>query len=63
MSRIELIPLHLPIPELAGHPRMTRAKIDIMETDLIHLSATVRVLEVESLQAAEPSDSEIDSTE
>ena len=63
MSRIEFIPLHLPIPELAGHPRMTRAKIDIMETDLIHLSATVRVLEVESLQVAEPSDSEIDSTE
>jgi exoribonuclease II len=63
MSRIELIPLHLPIPELAGHPRMTRAKIDIMETDLIHLSATVRVLEIESLQTSEPTDSEIDSTE
>jgi len=48
MARIEPIPLHLPIPELAGHPRLTRAKIEIMEIDLLDLSAKARVLELET---------------
>ncbi len=48
MARIEPIPLHLPIPELASHPRLTRAKIEIMEIDLLDLSAKVRVLELET---------------
>jgi exoribonuclease-2 len=48
MSRLELIPLHLPIPELAAHPRMTRAQVQIDNVDLLQLSAGVRVLEIES---------------
>jgi exoribonuclease-2 len=49
MSRLELVPLHLPIPELATHPRMTRAQVQIDDVDLLQLSAGVRVLEIESL--------------
>jgi exoribonuclease-2 len=49
MSRLEPIPLHLPIPELATHPRMTRAQVQIDSVDLLQLSAGVRVLEIESL--------------
>ena len=48
MSRLESIPLHLPIPELATHPRMTRAQVQIDGVDLLQLSAGVRVLEIES---------------
>jgi exoribonuclease-2 len=48
MSRLELIPLHLPIPELATHPRMTRAQVQVDNVDLLQLSAGVRVLEIES---------------
>ena len=48
MSRLELIPLHLPIPELASHPRMTRAEVVITDIDLLQLSAAVRVLEIEA---------------
>jgi exoribonuclease-2 len=48
MSRLEPIPLHLPIPELATHPRMTRAQVQIDGVDLLQLSAGVRVLEIES---------------
>ena len=48
MSRLELVPLHLPIPELAGHPRMTRAQVVVSDTDLLQLSAAVRVLEIEA---------------
>ncbi len=51
MSRVELIPLHLPIPELASHPRMTRAEVSICDVDLLQLSAGVRVLHVETPQA------------
>ena len=47
MSRLELVPLHLPIPELATHPRMTRAEVVIADVDLLQLSAGVRVLEIE----------------
>ena len=47
MSRLEPIPLHLPIPELATHPRMTRAQVQIDGVDLLQLSAGVRVLEIE----------------
>ena len=54
MARIEPIPLHLPIPELSGHPRLTRAKIEIMEIDLLDLSAKARVLELETTPS-EPS--------
>ena len=47
MSRVELIPLHLPIPELATHPRMTRAEVIISDVDLLQLTAGVRVLQIE----------------
>ncbi|HAT39185.1 MAG TPA: ribonuclease II, partial [Polynucleobacter sp.] len=50
MSRLELVPLHLPIPELASHPRMTRAEVLIADVDLLQLSAGVRVIEIESKQ-------------
>ena len=48
MSRLELVPLHLPIPELASHSRMTRAQVVLSDTDLLQLSAAVRVLEIEA---------------
>ena len=48
MSRLELIPLHLPIPELASQPRMTRAEVVVADIDLLQLSAAVRVLEIET---------------
>ena len=48
MSRVELVPLHLPIPELASHPRMTRAEVAVADVDLLQLSAAVRVLEIEA---------------
>jgi exoribonuclease-2 len=54
MSRVEQVPLHLPIPELATHPRMTRAEVVIADVDLLQLSAGVRVLEIEAkLEAPE----------
>ena len=52
MSRVELVPLHLPIPELASHPRMTRAEVAVADIDLLQLSSAVRVLEIEA--KAEP---------
>jgi exoribonuclease-2 len=48
MSRVEPIPLHLPIPELAAYPRMTRAEVVISDVDLLQLSAGVRVLQIEA---------------
>ncbi len=48
MSRVEPIPLHLPIPELASHPRMTRAEVVVEGVDLLQLTAAVRVLEIEA---------------
>lgn len=48
MSRVELVPLHLPIPELANQPRMTRAEVVVSDVDLLQLSAAVRVLEIEA---------------
>ena len=48
MSRLELVPLHLPVPELASHPRMTRAEVVLADIDLLQLSAAVRVLEIEA---------------
>ncbi|MBU3606035.1 RNB domain-containing ribonuclease [Polynucleobacter sp. MWH-Creno-3A4] len=48
MSRLELVPLHLPIPELASHPRMTRAQVALADVDLLQLSAAARVLEIEA---------------
>ena len=59
MSRVELVPLHLPIPELATHPRMTRAEVVIADVDLLQLSAGVRVLEIE----AKPQSSEQESAD
>ena len=63
MSRVELVPLHLSIPELATHPRMTRAEVVIADVDLLQLSAGVRVLEIEAKveapeKAAEPEPSD-----
>ena len=48
MSRVEVVPLHLPIPELATHPRMTRAEVVVSNIDLLQLTAAVRVLEIEA---------------
>jgi exoribonuclease-2 len=45
---VELVPLHITIPELASHPRMTRAQVVIADVDLLQLGASVRVLEIES---------------
>ena len=47
MSRVELVPLHLTIPELATHPRMTRAEVVVNGVDLLQLNAAVRVLGIE----------------
>ncbi|CAM3696773.1 ribonuclease catalytic domain-containing protein [Polynucleobacter arcticus] len=53
MSRVEPIPLHLPVPELAAHPRMTRAEVSIADVDLLQLSAGVRVLHIETPEVPE----------
>lgn len=53
MSRVESIPLHLPIPELATHPRMTRAQVSVCDVDLLQLTAGVRVLHIEIPQVPE----------
>jgi exoribonuclease-2 len=53
MSRVEPIPLHLPIPELATHPRMTRAEVSIADIDLLQLTAGVRVLHIETPEVPE----------
>ena len=65
MSRVELVPLHLPIPELAAHPRMTRAEVVIADIDLLQLSAGVRVLEIEAkIESDEaPSDQSVTPSE
>lgn len=64
MSRVELIPLHLPVPELAAHPRMTRAEVVVSDVDLLQLTAAVRVLEIEAKAEQSESTAEkvIDST-
>lgn len=49
MVRVEQIPLHLPIPELANQPRMTRAKIEVMDIDLLQLTAVARLVELEDI--------------
>jgi exoribonuclease-2 len=53
MSRVEPIPLHLPIPELATHPRMTRAEVSIADIDLLQLSAGIRILHIETPEVPE----------
>jgi exoribonuclease-2 len=53
MSRLELVPLHLPVPELATHPRMTRAEVSIADVDLLQLTAGVRVLHIETPEVPE----------
>ena len=64
ISRLELVPLHLPIPELASHPRMTRAEVVLTDIDLLQLTAAVRVLEIETkIEAPEMSAEEDGSTE
>ena len=64
MSRVELVPLHLPIPELASHPRMTRAQVLLADIDLLQLSAAVRVLEIEAkVEVPEVSSEENGSTD
>ena len=52
MSRLEAVPLHIAIPELATHPRMTRAEVEITDLDLLQLTASARVLHVESVPAS-----------
>jgi exoribonuclease-2 len=53
MSRVEPIPLHLPVPELATHPRMTRAEVSITDVDFLQLTAGVRVLHIDAPQVPE----------
>ena len=53
MSRLESVPLHLPVPELASHPRMTRAEVSVADVDLLQLTAGVRVLHIETPQVSE----------
>ena len=53
MSRVEPIPLHLPVPELATHPRMTRAEVSIADVDLLQLTAGVRILQIETPEVPE----------
>jgi len=62
MSRLELIPLHLPIPELASHPRMTRAEVVLAEVDLLQLSAAVRVLAIEVPEKASVEEADTSET-
>jgi exoribonuclease-2 len=57
MSRLESVPLHLPVPELASHPRMTRAEVSIADIDLLQLTAGVRVLHIETPQVSESDES------
>lgn len=63
MARVEPIPLHLPIPELAGHPRLTRAKIEIMEIDFLDLSAKARVLDIEASTGQQSAEGEVNPSE
>ncbi|SNX29010.1 exoribonuclease-2 [Polynucleobacter meluiroseus] len=53
MSRVEPIPLQLPIPELASHPRLTRAEVSIADVDLLQLSAGVRVIQIEAAEVVQ----------
>ena len=53
MSRVEPVPLHLPVPELATHPRMTRAEVSVADVDLLQLTAGVRVLHIETPEVPE----------
>ena len=53
MSRVEPVPLHLPVPELATHPRMTRAEVSLADVDLLQLTAGVRVLHIETPEVPE----------
>jgi exoribonuclease-2 len=53
MSRVEPIPLHLPVPELATHPRLTRAEVSIADVDLLQLTAGVRILQIETPEVPE----------
>jgi exoribonuclease-2 len=57
MSRVESVPLHLPVPELASHPRMTRAEVNVTDVDLLQLTAGVRVLHIETPQVSESDES------
>jgi len=62
MSRLELVPLHLPIPELASHSRMTRAEVALADIDLLQLSAAVRVVEIEAKVEAPEVSAEADGS-
>ncbi len=62
MSRLEQVPLHLPVPELAHHPRMTRAEILVSDVDLLQLSAAVRVLAIESQPESKTEDAQEDAS-
>ena len=63
MSRVESVPLHLPVPELANHPRMTRAQVVISDVDFLQLSAAVRVLEIDTKDEISEKVKEEDSQE
>jgi exoribonuclease-2 len=60
MSRVEQVPLHLPVPELTNHPRMTRAEVLVSDVDLLQLSAAVRVLEIEAQPESKTEDTQED---
>jgi exoribonuclease-2 len=62
MSRVEQVPLHLPVPELAHHPRLTRAEVLVSDVDLLQLSAAVRVLEIEAQPESKTEDTQEDAS-
>ena len=62
MSRLEQVPLHLPVPELTNHPRMTRAEVLVSDVDLLQLSAAVRVLEIEAQPESKTEDTQEDAS-
>jgi exoribonuclease-2 len=46
LVRVEEIPLRLMVPELQSAPRGARVKVEVLDVDLLQLSASVRVLEI-----------------
>ena len=62
LVRFETMPLRIVVPELQQTPRGTRVEIEITRIDLLELSASVRVLEMQNpdqTQANESASTEI----
>ena len=52
MVRVEPIPLRLFVPELQSAPRGARVEVEILELDLLMLTASVRVIQILETQSA-----------